>query len=207
MDTPNGGTVIDMPPTEVWDDIETGESSWHDDWTIEVKALAVHTGDYWPVSVREAKELKDKGENTELMEIPLSFIDLYQSRKRRRVFDQGCEPVLPKDLKRPIRRVWSDNHTEEMVQKANFLRLCMHMVYILDSGELTQAAPARRLFEALDLSHSCEFSTDASGREYCYQTVSDGLFSGSSGDNASPSVLEMYGGNKQQAHTHWCNTH
>ena len=98
------------------------------------------------------------------------------------------------------------------------------MIYILDSGERgkEEAASALEKLAGMKLRHS----TESKGRDYWWRPVPDASStkssSRSSGFSKPPSrpgkdrsdprvpsqtVVDLYGGDEEQAHAHWCNTH
>lgn len=166
---------------------------------VRVKALALHKGDHKPIDVRRSRYREG---DTELMELPLGFIDTTVPPFRYgRVLEKEGN-VLAEDLKEPIHETWADDYKKEVAQKMNFLRLYMYMFYVVESGQISDTKVGNRLCDMLHIRNRVGWSTDYEGRRYGYQKTYKELRSGSSSHSNSskaPSLLDLYGGDEQMA--------
>jgi hypothetical protein len=120
---------------------------------------------------------------------------------------------------------WEGDFERPNIQKIVFLRHYVKMIYIVDTGEGVEEHEVIRAIEELagiELRHG----TNSLGQDYWWKVQYDGSSmkssSRSSGFSKPPSrpgedrsdprvpsqtVVDLYGGDEEQAHAHWCNTH
>lgn len=200
--------------------------------TVEIRAIAVHEGDRQPIPVAKAKVLRKDGENTSLMQVPLGYIHWVPSPTAP--YDSGLWELPIKwtwteDWEEPVEWAWAggwekpveltwgsvsgfeNGHRRSVSQKMVFLRHYLKMIYIVDAGKESEENIVAAIEEltGIELRHS----TNSLGQDYWWKVQYDGTStkSGSppSGNNSSPappSLLELYGGDKQMAHDHYWNT-
>lgn len=177
-----------------------------DFFVVKFKALAAHNGDRQPLWDDKFLELQRKGEETELMEVPLGGMHKIGSAR-------GSFDILSHDdFEKPIEKTWRDSEKLCLQKKYDFLRNYMRMIYILDSGERSEEeaeAALRGVLSPINLRHS----TDSQGRDYWYRSVrtcspksSGPRLSKRSSGSSRITLLDLYG-NNEEVHTHWCNTH
>jgi len=187
-----------------------------DVFVVKFKALAAHNGDKQPICDDKFRELQEKGEETELMEVPLGNM--------HKIGRTGPYELLSNDdFEKPVEKTWRDGEKVCVQKKYDFLRNYMRMIYILDSGEKSEkeaAAALRGVLTSVNLRHS----TDSRGRDYWYKPVrthpsKSSRSSGSCSPMSQPGkdrsdprvpsqdVVDMYGGDEELAHTHHWNTH
>lgn len=203
--------------------------------TVELRAMAAHEGDRQPIPVAKAKVLNEEGESTNLMQVPLGYIHWVPREKRpinapnSGLWEQPVEWTWTEDWEEPAEWVWADGwekpieltwgnvsgfengHRKSVFQKIIFLRHYLKMIYIVDSGEELKGDVVAAIEDltGIELRHS----TNSYGQDYWWKVQYDGSSTkpsspptGSTSNSDVPSVLDLYGGDKERAHDHYWNT-
>jgi hypothetical protein len=177
---------------------------------MKFRVLGLHNGDHTPV---RNDHLRFRDDDADLMELSqVSPVDTVPFRNGEDAVWWG---VLPKpserlgaeDLKEADSDTWADDYTIEMAQKISLLSRFMYMFYVVDpGGKESDYKAGNHLCRKVNISPRLDWDTDSKGRRYGFIKSKEEHSSRSPSHESPSSALDLYGGDKERAHTHWCNT-